>query len=671
MLRVLLIAAILVAGLGSPSRASGASAQTAPSWPIRASANGRYLVDSAGKPFFYFATTPWMIGVNLSDADVKLYLDDRRASGVNVIQMMSLPWEDNPQTGAWTSNGQNILGLRPFRNENDFSTYNTAYFDRLAWVIDEARARGITVAFAPFWPGCCRESWIEEFRLNSLDNLRAYGRFIGERFGQKDNLIWIMGGDKTPDFLSDDMTRYDAMIAEIVSRDRDQLATFHAGAGEHPRIVNRPWRTLDGVYTYGPGQNGPYHHYVRALDSFNATPPQPSILLEGRYENEQTYQPWQLRRQAYWAVLSGTSGHAYGHFYWNLSDDREWRNQLHRPAFEQLRFLKPLFDTLPWWDLTPDQSHAWVIGGYGAFQSSTDDANSGADYVTAGYSADRRVLVAYLPPTGANARAITVDMNRFSAGNIRATWFNPVDGTRRDAGVFANAGSQVFASPGDNGDGWNDWVLMLIAQPAAATHTPVVTLMPPSGECGAVVVRDNWRVQYVSSDEPLSYNEAVLAFDGAVNTAWHTAWVNTTPNPPHELVIDMGFSTAIACVSFIARQDNPIGMIKRYAFYVSDDAANWGEPVAAGALDAVLREQRVTFDRKSARYLRLVAESSHLGEPVIALAEINVFSAAGDAKTVPLVELATARKISEALAREYRRRFRPPFGAYLPILARE
>jgi hypothetical protein len=698
MFRAFFSGVVLFAALWAPMRVSNVAAQqTTPSWPIRASANGRYLVDSAGKPFFYFATTPWMIGVNLSDADVRLYLDDRRASGVNVVQIMALPWEDNPQTGAWKSNGANILGQRPFSNENNFSTYNTAYFDRLSWVIDEARARGITVAFAPFWPGCCGESWIDEFRANSLDNLRAYGRFIGERFGQKDNLIWIMGGDKTPDFLGDDMARYDAMIAEIVSRDRDQLATFHAGAGESPRLVERAWRTLDGVYTYGPGQNGPYHHYVRALDGYNAMPPQPSIMLEGRYENEQNYQPWQLRRQAYWTVLSGASGHAYGHFYWNLSDDREWRNQLHRPAFEQLRFLKPMFETLPWWDLTPDQQHAWVIGGYGTYQNNTNDANNGSDYVTAGYSSDGRTLVAYLPPTSRNARAITINMAKFSAGTIRATWFNPVDNTRRDSGVFANAGSQSFTSPGDNGDATNDWVLILAAPSSAPTATPAPaatatatsvppaptaqptlaptaqpTLLPPSADCGDAIGHDNWRVRTVSSEEPLSYNDAPFAFDGAVNTAWHTAWVNATPAPPHELILDMGFSTAIACVSFIGRQDNPIGMIERYAFYASNDPDNWGEPVARGELAAVLREQRVTFANgpKSARYLRLVVEDMHFSAPVAALAELNVFAAVGAAKPVPLIERAAVNRISDALAREYRRRFWPPYGAFLPVLSR-
>ncbi len=677
---VVLSLMLTVSTVVAPAKTRAApAAQSSVTWPIRASSNGRYLVDGANKPFFYFATTPWQMGVHLNDADIRAYLDDRRNAGVNVVQVMALPWEDAPQTGAWTSNGANIYGQRPFGNENDFATYNPNYFDRIAFVIDEARARGIAVAFAPFWPGCCGESWIEEFRANSYDSLRAYGRFIGERFGQKDNLIWIMGGDRSPDQNTDDMARYDAMIAEIVSRDRDQLATFHASAGEHPRLVQRGWQTLDGVYTYGPGQNGPLHHYVLTLDAYNASPAQPSILLEGRYENERDYQPWQLRRQAYWTVLSGASGHAYGNFYWNLTDDRDWRNQLHDRAFEQLRFIKPLFESLQWWTLVPDQTHTWVTAGYGAFQSNEQDADSGADYVTAAHAPDRRLLVAYLPPTGQGSRSITVDLGQFSAGNIRGVWFNPYANSRTDIGTFDNAGWRAFQSPGDNGDGANDWVLILQANgsapaptataAAAPTATAQPTSAPQPSACGEVVKHENWRVRSVSSEELRSYNAAAYAFDDVAGSAWHTAWIDTVPNPPHELIVNMGFSIVIKCVGFLPRQDNPVGRIKGYVFYASNDPNDWGQPVASGDLNAGSGEMRIAFEHKSAQYLRLVVNSTHLGEPVAALAELNVFSSVGQAGPLVFAQSAPMPALSSALAADYLRRFVATRRTYLPLLA--
>ncbi len=36
-------------------------------FPLHASQNGRYLVDSKNKPFFYQAETPWLIFVNLNE----------------------------------------------------------------------------------------------------------------------------------------------------------------------------------------------------------------------------------------------------------------------------------------------------------------------------------------------------------------------------------------------------------------------------------------------------------------------------------------------------------------------------------------------------------------------------------------------------------------------------
>lgn len=47
----------------------------------------------------------------------------------------------------------------------------------------------------------------------------------------------------------------------------------------------------------------------------------------------------------------------------------------------------------------------------------------------------------------------------------QARWFNPTDGKYRaiDGSPFANRGLRDFATPGDNGTGANDWVLVLEA----------------------------------------------------------------------------------------------------------------------------------------------------------------------------------------------------------------
>jgi hypothetical protein len=57
---------------------------------------------------------------------------------------------------------------------------------------------------------------------------------------------------------------------------------------------------------------------------------------------------------------------------------------------------------------------------------------------------------------------MTVDMGRF-AGAVRAHWYDPTRGVYSavSGSPFPNAKAVDFASPGKNGDGDSDWVLVL------------------------------------------------------------------------------------------------------------------------------------------------------------------------------------------------------------------
>jgi hypothetical protein len=132
-----------------------------------------------------------------------------------------------------------------------------------------------------------------------------------------------------------------------------------------------------------------------------------------------------------------------------------------RPSNEMV-FVKKLFEGRAWHALTPDQDHTVVTKGYGRFQS--DDRYPGGDYVTAARTSDGRLVMAYVPPTGTETRTISVDMARLQ-GAASARWYNPTNGTFTSIAdsPVANSGSRDFSTPGDNGTGTNDWVLVLEA----------------------------------------------------------------------------------------------------------------------------------------------------------------------------------------------------------------
>lgn len=146
-----------------------------------------------------------------------------------------------------------------------------------------------------------------------------------------------------------------------------------------------------------------------------------------------------------------------------------------------------------------------------------------------------------------------------------------------------------------------------------------------------VLPQANWTLRYVDSEEKVGENgAAVNAFDGNVNTMWHTRWQGSSPKHPHEIQIDLGQYYGVAGFLYLTRQDgNYNGTIADYEFYTSTDGTNWGEPAAAGKWSRSFSEKRVTFEEKKARYIRLVAKSEVNNNAWTCVAELNVLVGTG------------------------------------------
>ena len=61
------------------------SARTAPVFPLRLSADRRYLIDLKDQPFQVIGDSPWSLIVEPAPAQVDQYLDDRAAKGFNLL----------------------------------------------------------------------------------------------------------------------------------------------------------------------------------------------------------------------------------------------------------------------------------------------------------------------------------------------------------------------------------------------------------------------------------------------------------------------------------------------------------------------------------------------------------------------------------------------------------
>jgi hypothetical protein len=153
---------------------------------------------------------------------------------------------------------------------------------------------------------------------------------------------------------------------------------------------------------------------------------------------------------------------------------------------------------------------------------------------------------------------------------------------------------------------------------AAGTWTVDDDYLPKSG----------WKLVRADSEETSAENgRAQNAFDGSASTIWHTQYTGSTPNPPHEIVIDLGASQELASLRYTPRQNGQDhGNVGSYEFYVSDDPSAWGSAAAMGSFEASSAPQVVHFPARSGRYARFVATREVMGRAWTAVAELDLGS---------------------------------------------
>lgn len=131
-------------------------------------------------------------------------------------------------------------------------------------------------------------------------------------------------------------------------------------------------------------------------------------------------------------------------------------------------------------------------------------------------------------------------------------------------------------------------------------------------------------VIYASSQES-DYGEAEHLVDGDPNTVWFTMYSVTVAQYPHWVDFDAGEEKTIKGFTYLPILDGTSGNIKHYRIQVSNDAKNWGEPVAEGEFSAEQSLQRVMFANPiKARYIRLTGLDSQNGRDYGGGAEFNI-----------------------------------------------
>ena len=415
---------------------------------LKVGANKRYLVDQNNVPFLMQGDAAWSLIVELNDTEVEEYLNNRHQKGFNAIMVNLIEHKfcKHPPL--------NVAGDGPFTTPGDFSTPNEKYFAYADWVIRKAAENGIYVLLYPIYLGYMGtdEGWIEEALANGPEKCLNYGRYLGKRYKDFDNIIWMMGGDRHPGPALEDVD----MIA-LGIKEYDQRHVFSAHCEpDHSAVDDFSgglWLNFNTTYTYGIV-------HVRLLRDYNRTPAMPFVLIESSYEGEHNSSEVQIRRQAYWPVLCGGFGHVFGNnplwhfdtpgFFTQFANGvlpprkMTWQQAMDLPGSVGMELWGELFRSRNWYNLIPDQKHEVVTSGLGEF--------NGLDYLAAARTSDGSTLIAYMP----TSRRISVEMSKLAGREVKAWWYDPRNGKAAAAGIYPASGRQEFTPPGEG-----DWVLVL------------------------------------------------------------------------------------------------------------------------------------------------------------------------------------------------------------------
>lgn len=451
---LILAGALAVAVAAPATRLSG----------LAVSANHRFLQQADGSPFFWLGDTAWLLFSRLDRGDTLRYLDDRRAKGFTVVQVMVLH-----EAAERAANGATALvdgdpgrpRVTPGRDPADATAYD--YWDHVDWVVGEAAARGLYVAMVPAWG-----SLVKAGHLNP-GNVVAYATFLARRYRDMPNVVWLVGGDAKG---NERIEVWQALGRTLRAEDPHHLITYHPfGRTQSSTWFHaEPWLDLNmfqsGHRSYAQDTDSPKRfgedNWRFVLDDYAKAPPKPVLDGEPSYENipqglhDGTQPYWtaaDARRYAYWSVFAGACGHTYGdnavmQFYTKSAGAgsyfprNTWIEAIDDPGASQMRHVKALMLSRPYFERV--------------YAPDAITAGSGDRYERVIATRGRHYLFAY----SYTGRRFEVDTAQIAGSTLTAWWFNPRDGSATAAGQLPGGGRRWFTPPDQPGDG-HDWVLVL------------------------------------------------------------------------------------------------------------------------------------------------------------------------------------------------------------------
>lgn len=436
---------------------------------LKVSDNQRFLVTADGRPFFWLGDTAWELFHRLTREDAVRYLRHRAGQRFTVIQAVALAEFDGLNT-------PNAYGHRPLLNNDPMTPDvkdgpNNDYWDHVDFVITEAARLGLYIGLLPTWGDKWNIRRGAGPEIFTTANAEPYGAWLGRRYKDAPNIVWILGGDRP---IETDTHRaiLRAMARGLRAGDAGgHLMTLHPTGGQGSAAAFHADEWLD----FNMRQNGHQAEFSGRYDQtrvdYDRTPVKPVLDGEPVYEDHPlSFDAPRLghsvasdvRRALYWDLFSGAFGHTYGHHsVWQFwTPERTpvnnpllvWTEALDQPGAAQMQHARALLESRPFLTRIPDDDV--LVAG----RVPTAMPGAGRYHFAATRDASGSYAMVYAPV----GRPFTVRMNKISGSRVTAWWFNPRTGKATLIGkpaLYANAAERTFVSP-DRGESI-DWVLVL------------------------------------------------------------------------------------------------------------------------------------------------------------------------------------------------------------------
>ncbi|QHW33741.1 DUF4038 domain-containing protein [Paenibacillus rhizovicinus] len=432
---------------------------TTPLQRLKVSENKRFLVQEDGTPFFWLGDTAWELFHKLSREEADAYLSNRAQLKFNVVQAVALAEFDGVATDSH-------YGRQPLKLNADGQFDPTLpnldgddnYWTHVDHIVDLAASYGLYIAFLPTWGDKYHQAAFGKGpEIFNGDNARVYGRWLGERYGSRTNIIWVLGGDRSL-ITRNHFEVNNGLAAGLREAVGDsQLITFHpcGNSSSSHHMHHESWLDFNMIQSGHHAQVRENYKHIKA--DYDKLPVKPTLDAEPAYEDHPVnfnasngyFDQADVRTGAYYGVFAGGFGTTYGHHsIWSMTTEpgpyfiMTWQEALNRPGAAQMQHLRALIESHSFLDRVPDQS---LIA----------DNFEGANYMVATRGEHFGMIYS---PNGIPFRA---SLGKWKADRVQASWFDPRSGEYSSICDYANSGDVTFTPP-SSGRG-SDWVLVLTA----------------------------------------------------------------------------------------------------------------------------------------------------------------------------------------------------------------